>query len=356
MCLTGCRKYQGKITPLLLACLSTIPVLALGTPSPATETGSPSYDVADYVLQAVADYPIVCLAEGQHATEQPHEVHRRLLADDRIIRAVDVLIVEFANAAQQEVLDEYIRGGEVPLDRLSRIWRDTTLSPNSPWDSPVYQKLLAVVRQANQSVEPEHRLRVLAGDPPIDWQAIQTPEDYRAARRSRGEYVGQLARRQAFDHGLRVLIIFGGAHLSRVPVGDENDGRNSFISGVLAERPDAVKAISFFWPQAMGAGERVAELEFGRLYETERHWCGDTPGESVFPGTFSRVTDPRTGEVSWQQVPLYTGYRLADLFDALIYYGDESEWEYSPPEFDEERDAEYLVELERRKKIRFGGN
>jgi len=138
-----------------------------------------------------------------------------------------------------------------------------------------------------------------------------------------------------------------------VPVGDENDGRNSFVSGILGERPGTVKTIGFLWPHAMGAVDRAAELEFGRLYETDHHWCGDIPGESVFPGTISRVTDPSTGAASWQQVPLYTEYRLADLFDAMIYYGDESEWEFSTPEFDEERDAEYPAELERRREIRF---
>ena len=55
-----------------------------------------------------------------------------------------------------------------------------------------------------------------------------------------------------------------------------------------------------------------------------------------------------------QRLELYSEYRVKDLFDALIYIGPSSEWEFVPGEFDAERDADYLQVLDRRSLLRFG--
>jgi len=313
-----------------------------------------SADPIEYMRHTLQHYPIVCLGEGGHQAEEPHQFLRRVLSDKAILRMVDVVIVEFAASMQQPVLDAYIRGEEVPFSELSKVWRDTGQSPRSPWDSPLYYELLRLVREENLTLAPEQRVRVLAGDPPIDWDQISTKIACDQAVVPRNPFVASLAMRQAFDLGKKVLIIFGGAHLPRVPAGSENDPRNSISYRILKDHPGSVRVIEFLDPDNLGLGDREGELARDRIYVTANHWVGRIKADRFFPEIYSLVTDSKTGEQSWQKAPLYSGYLLRDLFDALVYIGPSSGWHYRPGSFDHERDAEYLKELNRRSLVRFG--
>jgi len=123
---------------------------------------------------------------------------------------------------------------------------------------------------------------------------------------------------------------------------------------ILKKHPGAVKTIGFLDPVNLGITDRSDSLVRDKIYVTADHWVGAINAELVFPEIYSLVTDAKTGESSWQQVPLYSGYSVRDLFDALVYIGPSSDWEYVPPSFDKERDKEYLKELNRRSLLRFG--
>jgi hypothetical protein len=333
-------------------------MIVIPTVGSEVETGdvagdNSSADPIDYVRRALQEYPIVCLAEGGHQANEPHQFLKNALKDTTILRAVDVVIVEFAAARHQDVLDAYIRGEDVAFSRLSKVWRNTGQSPHAPWDSPLYHELLKVIREGNVTLAPDERVRVVAGDPPIVWERIQTREDFNKSRIPRDPFVAALAIEQAFHLGKRVLIIFGGAHLPRVPLG-EGDPRNSTTYRILKKHPGAVKTIGFLDPENLRVEARIGDLVRGRIYPTDRHWAGDINAELFFAEIYSLVTDARTGHQSWQQIPLYSGYSVRDLFDALVYLGPSSEWEYVRGSFDQERDEEYLSELNRRSLVRFG--
>jgi hypothetical protein len=311
-------------------------------------------DPIDYIRHSLQAYPIVCLGEGGHQAKEPHQFLRRILSDESILKTVDVVIVEFAATRHQSVLDAYIRGEDVPFSELSKVWRDTGQSPHAPWDSPLYHELLKTIREGNLTLSPDERVRVVAGDPPIDWERIKTKEEYSKSRIPRDPFVASLAMEQAFHLGKRVLIIFGGAHLPRVPVGPEDDLRNSLTCRVLKEHPDAVKVISFLNPENLGIYDRIDELVQNKIYVTTDHWAGAINAELVFPEIYSLVTDAKTGHQSWQNIPLYSGYLVRDLFDALLYIGPSSDWSQVPGSYDQERDEKYLKELNRRSLVRFG--
>lgn len=310
-------------------------------------------DAVEYIRRAVETVPIVMLAEGGHSAREPHRFLRRVLSDPGVLAAVDVIVVEFAAGAHQGVLDAYIRGEDVPFDTLSRIWRDTQQSPVGPWDSPLYQTLLEVIRDANVRLAPERRVRVLAGDPPIDWERIRTRDDYLAASTPRDPYVAALATEQAFRHGRHVLVVFGGVHLPKATIAP-GDPRNSITSRILANHPGAVRAIEFLKPEDLGIGDRIGELREGTAYPTERHWIGDVDAGLLFPMVYAPVTNPGTGQQEMQEVRLYAGRPVRDLFDALVYIGPSHSWEIVQPAFDQGRDAAYLAELNRRSILRFG--
>jgi hypothetical protein len=342
-------RFRGRWAAALT--VISVVLVAIGIRN-LNQAGDPA-DPIDYIRLALEEVPIVCLSEGGHATREPHLFLRRLLSDRSILEAVDVIILEFAAGLHQAVLDAYIRGDDVPFATLSHVWRDTGQSPMGPWDSPLYQELLEVIRDANRDLPPDKKVRVVAGDPPIDWEQIQTVEDFRSARLPRDPYGAELAMEQAFQEGNRVLIIFGGAHMTRVPIGPE-DPRNSLTYRILSEHPDAVRAISFLSPEDLGVEDRIGELVPETVYSTHDHWVGEINGGLVFPLIYSLVPNPSTGEQEWQEVTLYSDYQVRDLFDALIYIGPTSDWEFVPASFDPVRDAEYLAELNRRSMLRFG--
>ena len=67
----------------------------------------------------------------------------------------------------QELVDRYVIGEHILAESLRRVWRDTTQW--LVWDSPVYAQLLSTVRDMNAMGHCDHTVRVLLGDPPIDW-------------------------------------------------------------------------------------------------------------------------------------------------------------------------------------------
>ena len=78
--------------------------------------------------------------------------------------------VECGNSLYQPILDRYIAGDDVPLSEVRQLWRNTTQPMCGT--SGFYEELFPLVRRINQKVPPEKKLRMLAGDPPIDWSKV----------------------------------------------------------------------------------------------------------------------------------------------------------------------------------------
>jgi len=334
---------------IVAICLMAAGPVAVQPQDPAGEP----MDAAEYVRRSLGAFPIVCLAEGGHAAREPHRFLQRLLSDTAVLAAVDVIIVEFAAGRHQAVLDAYIRGEDVTFSALSRIWRDTQQSPAGPWDSPLYQELLRVIRDANRLLPSSQQVRVLAGDPPIDWEAIRTRDEFTAARIARDPYVAKLAMEQAFVRDKTVLILFGGAHLPRIPIAP-GDPRNSLTHRILLRHPGTVRAIGFLNPENLGIENRIDQFEAGKVYPTDGHWVGGLDAARFFPMVYTPVVDTTTGRQRMQPIRLYTDRKVRELFDALVYVGPSSQWEIVPASLDAERDAAYIQELHRRSMIRFG--
>src|SRR5262249_14415236 len=84
-------------------------------------------------------------------------------------------VFEFANPVYQALLDRFVNGDPVPAEEIQHVWRDTT--QRGAFDSPVYEQFLNTVRAVNANLQPHARIRVLAGDYPVDWRTVSTPND-----------------------------------------------------------------------------------------------------------------------------------------------------------------------------------
>jgi outer membrane protein OmpA-like peptidoglycan-associated protein len=109
--------------------------------------------------------------------------------------------------------DRYVFGEPVPREELKQIWEDTTIV-SGVWTAPMYEGMLADVRALNESLPPSTRVRVLLGDPPIDWSVVKGPAD-EDMNDWRDAHFAWVVEEQVMKKRRRALIWIGGAHLSR---------------------------------------------------------------------------------------------------------------------------------------------
>jgi hypothetical protein len=165
----------------------------------------------DTVLEAFDHYPLVAVGE-RHFSVAVHLFLRELIEDPRFASKVNDIVVECGNQRFQEVADRYVRGEDVPIEELRSVWRETTQI--LVWDSPLYEQLYSTVRTLNAKLPADRRIRVLLGDPPIDWRQVEKPPDYQPFA-AREPDAAAVVEREVLAKHRRALIIFGTAHLSK---------------------------------------------------------------------------------------------------------------------------------------------
>ena len=182
----------------------------------ATTTGPDSSPAAagltGTVLDAFTTRRLVGLGEAHHL-QQHHDVLGALLADPRLPGVVNDIVVEFGNAHYQDTVDRFIAGQPVSDSDLRLAWRNTTQSPEETWDQPVYEQFFRRVRAANWGLPPGRQMRVLLGDPPVNWPAITSARDLAAAIQQRDTFPASLVEQQVLAKGRRALLCYGMAHL-----------------------------------------------------------------------------------------------------------------------------------------------
>jgi hypothetical protein len=67
----------------------------------------------------------------------------------------------------------------------------------------------------NATLPEAQRLRVLLGDPPIDWDAVKTTSDVGKRLTERDSYRANLIRREVLQKNRRGLVVYGDGHLWR---------------------------------------------------------------------------------------------------------------------------------------------
>ena len=170
-------------------------------------------DAVTTIIDAFRTHPVVALSEG-HGEERSHAFLLGLIRDPRFPAVANDIVVEFGNSKYQGVTDRFIRGDEVPDGILERVWQDTT-QPHTIWDVPIYEQFFRAVRALNATLPGARRLRVLLGDPPIDWATVRTLEDLRKSRVGRSRHPADVILREVLAKGRRALVLYGAGHLWR---------------------------------------------------------------------------------------------------------------------------------------------
>lgn len=290
-------KVEGRMrrltsSTLLFSLLSTI---GLSGQTPAARPAVPLEPISA-ILDAFKTHEIVALGEGSHGNEQGHAFRLSLIRDPRFAVTVNDIVVESGNARYQDVMDRFVDGGEVSPAELRRVWEDTTVA-SAIWDRPIYEELYRTVRAVNAKLPRGRRLRVLLGDPPIDWSVVRGPDDVLAWQKQRDTYPAEVIRKEVLGKKRRALLIYGDGHLVRAHPGTivnlvESAGASPVFTIMTAPPVDltTIQPDVAFWPApslAMFRGTVMGIKELGSYF-----------------GPFAQRTD--------------------DQFDALLYLGPSS--------------------------------
>jgi len=197
---------------LMFLLLTATPVLV--GPQAARGPAVP-LDARTAIFEAFRDHQVVAIGDA-HGNRQGEAFHLALIRDPRFAGLVNDILIESGNSRHQEALDRYIRGEAVSREALQRIGLDTTQQQVASLDVP---ELFAVVRGINASLPQDRRIRVLLGEPPIDWDRMRTPDDMKAWNASpasgRDAFAVDLIRREVLARNRRVLAIYGAGHFFR---------------------------------------------------------------------------------------------------------------------------------------------
>jgi len=163
------------------------------------------------VLQAFETHDLVMLGEI-HWNKQEYAWLQSLIANPEFADRVDDVVMEFGNSLYQKSVDRYVAGEAVPIEDVQRAWRNTLGLGDPP---PIYADLYKAVREMNLRRHGKHQMRVLCGDPYIDWDKVKTKDDIGPYLGHRDQWYAQVVKDEVLAKHHRAFLIAGSAHFLR---------------------------------------------------------------------------------------------------------------------------------------------
>jgi hypothetical protein len=295
-----------------------------GTPAAQDQPRPPvPADPIAALLDAARTHDIVAVSDP-HGNVQMQALLLSLIRDPRFPAVVNDIVLETASARYQDAIDRFVRGDDVPREVLRRAWEDHTV-PNSIGQQA--EELIRAVRDVNASRPDAAKLRVIAGDPPIDWDNVTSAQEHWRWIEQRDTYPADLIRRQVLDRRRRALVIYGQLHLQRRQIGTNYESaawQFETVVSLLARDPVVriftawtLSATNMPWPDDVAAwpAPSLAPLR------------GTTLGARDF-GAYSEGLGSRFAVRDGKLVPLpreaWRVLPMQDQFDALLYLGPRS--------------------------------
>jgi hypothetical protein len=285
----------------------------------AQSQGKPS-DPITAVLDAFKTADIVAIPDP-HRNTAIHAFLLSLIRDPRFPARVNDVVVEFGNALYQDRVDRFVRGEDVPYESLRRIWLDTTQAQPAS-DTPQAEETIRAVRAVNALLSRERQVRVLLGDPPIDWEKVKTRDDHGKWIAMRETFPADLVRREVLAKRRRGLLVYGVAHLQR-----KNPQANFESTGLAAS------LVSLLEDGGASVFNIGLPLDLANRYPYVASWS--VPSLVVTQGTEIGAAPiaydgPRVSVQTGQMVPIprdqWRSMRTEDQFNALLYIGPRASW------------------------------
>jgi hypothetical protein len=309
---------------------------SVGAQSPVPVPPTPVEPITA-ILDVSRTHEIVALSDP-HGNVQMQAFLLSLIRDARLPAAVNDIVIETLSSRYQDVIDRFVRGEDVSRDLLRKAWEDHTV----PGTGAQVEDMIRAVRAVNASLGGDRKLRLIAGDPPIDWDNITSAQDHRRWIELRDTYPADLIRRQVLERGRHAVVVYGQGHLQRrqivsnydmstwqaqtiVSLLEHDAGVRVFNVWTLLDRNAELPEGIARWrvpSLAIMQGTTLGAADFGRYFRG----LGD--------GTRFAVRSDRGAGAAYQLVPLpreeWKKMRMEDQFNALLYLGAPSSMTEEP--------------------------
>jgi hypothetical protein len=301
---------------------------------------------ADAIFEAFRSRPLVALGE-LHGLAQELDFYVTLLRDPRFAAEVGNVVVEVGDASQQAAIDRYVNGEQVPYTELRKVWSDTVgWYPVVSFAGSI--NIYSTVREVNSKLPSEKRIKVWLGEPPIDWSAIRTKEEFAPLEKQRDTYPAALVDREILAKNKKALLIYGTGHFGIYP-----DFHN--LRAILDEQhPGALFVVSPY----TGYVQKDCATRF------ERHikdWpipalVGPIKASTLEADVWRKDCNAFARQPSLKDEAYEASGRnnLGLNSDAILYLGPRKSLLYGPRDLDIILDLDYRAEMNRRMVLRTG--
>jgi hypothetical protein len=307
----------------------TKPTSAELTPRPAVSA----------ILEAFDKYEVVGMPEA-HGLKDVDDFILALIRNPAFPEKVNDIAIECGNSLYQPILDRYIAGEQVPFLEVQKAWRNTTQLMCGT--SGFFEQFFPLVRAINQKLPAGKRLRVVAGDPPIDWDQVKTVGDTEKFLVARDASIASVMEKEVLSKHRRALMLFGTFHLMH------DSGPGSAVSTYEKDYPNRTFVISnlafFDLKPSTPSSNRFADWPIPSLAVAKGTWLGALDLSHFFPPFIGIDDDCKVSTESPNEVQK----PMEELVDAFLYLGPTDLQLREQMPADIALDMKYMTESERR--------
>jgi hypothetical protein len=322
-------------------CLAVLAVMTLQPVNgqPASAAAEPVAEPAiTAILTAFDRYDVVGMP-ASHGLKDLDDLLLALVRNPLFSKKVNDIEIECGNSLYQDVLDRYTSGADVPFREVQKVWRNT--SQPACGLSGFYEQIVPLVRAINRKLPSEKALRVLCGDPPLDWDRIRNAEDLRKAVLSlrRDTSIASVVEKEVLARHRKALLLAGTFHLlhrvGAIAMYETRYPNSTFVISELGtfgtDLTDPASSPLAAWPIPAVAriqGTRLGKLDLSSFLPAPMIVDQDCNPHNDFPAPLRKPVE--------------------QLFDAVLYLGpqDLRLWEKVPADIVLDRD--YMNERRRR--------
>jgi hypothetical protein len=262
------------------------------------------------LLDLFATQPLVALGE-MHMLQEEADFITALLHHPAFPATVQMIVYEIGNARYQSVVDRFIAGEPVAARDLRPVWRDIF---GWGFDAPIYEQFFRTVRAINRTLPPAQRLRVLLGDPPIDWAQITQPVDVDSMMQQRDAHYTSIVETHILAPDRRGLLIAGLGHFVREWASPDALDVHNTVQLLERKHPGSVHVI---FPH-IGFGAETSALEpyladwpIPSLVSLRTTWLGELGAALHFANFLPAGVEPSVKQ----------GFTLGHMADSYLYLG-----------------------------------
>lgn len=190
----------------------------------------------------------------------------------------------------------------------------------------LYASLYLAVRETNLKQRGKHQIRILCGDPYIDWEKVKDREDIAPYLSNRDQWYAQVVKDEVLAKHHRGLLIMGGAHFLRGGFPFPGGQKQLSIEEQLREAGGRTYLIVFGTNVIGGYDDldhRFDSWPVPAIVSLADDWVGELPALPVLLGSSGPqiITKSASNTATTAVSPPPPPVKLRDAADALLYLG-----------------------------------